>query len=128
MIRGEKGAVEKCPGSSRSVGLQDFLATRSSFGSAGRGPSDRQSMLGPRLRPKLHSILPGRAMPETSWPRCRSTDGVQGTRLKPSPSSIMANRPEAKFNRCRYTPATNLPTCTGREGNLVLEETRASAD
>lgn len=58
-------------------------------------------MLMARFREKSHAtrlpiIFPVRWLP--SW---RSSEGVQGTRLNPSPSSIMAKRPDARFTRWR---------------------------
>jgi len=54
----------------------------------------------PRLRPKLQSMVPpDRTTPGTCRPSWRSNDGVQGTRLNPSPSSIMAKRPDARMTR-----------------------------
>ena len=38
---------------------------------------------------------------DTWRPRCRSSDGLQGTKLNPSSSSIKAKRPEARSKRCR---------------------------
>lgn len=56
----------------------------------------------PRLRPNGQSMPPsGRATPEICRPMCRSTEGVHGTSLKPSPSSINAKRPEASAKRWR---------------------------
>ena len=47
------------------------------------------------MRPKLQSTPPStRARPETCLPRFRSNEGDQGTSWKPSPSSIMAKRPD----------------------------------
>src|SRR5262249_30200481 len=51
-------------------------------------------MPSPRDLANVHSIRPVRAIPTTSRPRCRSSDGVHGTRLNPSPSSITAKRPD----------------------------------
>src|SRR5216684_2982678 len=54
----------------------------------------------PRLRPKLHSMpLAGIMTPETCRPRCCSRAGRHGTSWNPSPSSIMANRPDASATR-----------------------------
>ena len=39
--------------------------------------------------------------PATCLPRFRSSDGDQGTSRNPSPSSIIAKRPEASIRRCR---------------------------
>jgi len=48
----------------------------------------------PSLRPSdQFTSPPGVETPEISRPICCSSAGRQGTRLKPSPSSIMANRP-----------------------------------
>jgi hypothetical protein len=48
----------------------------------------------PSLRPSdQFTSPPGVATPEIWRPICCSSAGRQGTRLKPSPSSIMANRP-----------------------------------
>jgi hypothetical protein len=59
-----------------------------------------------RLRPKLHSISPlSVATPATWRPRCRSSAGVHGTRAKPRPLSIMANRPGALSDPGRLTPS-----------------------
>jgi N-terminal domain of anti-restriction factor ArdC len=56
----------------------------------------------PRLRSKLHSIPPlSLATPATWRPRCRSSAGVHGTRAKPRPLSIIANRPEVNVRRWR---------------------------
>ena len=56
----------------------------------------------PRFRPRLHSTFPPGAMtPRTSRPSSFSSAGRHGTSWKPSPSSIMANRPEASVTRWR---------------------------
>ena len=48
----------------------------------------------PRLRPRdQFTSPPGKATPEMTRPTCCSSAGRHGTKLKPSPSSIMANRP-----------------------------------
>jgi hypothetical protein len=68
----------------------------------------------PCLRPKLHSMeAVERTILETGLPSWRSNEGVQGTRLNPSPSSIIAKRPEARSKRCRYVPATGSPSLAG---------------
>ena len=64
-------------------------------------PTAVQPIPRPRDLAKVHSIRPTRASPRTSRLRCRSNDGVHGTRLKPSPSSIIANRPDARSRRWR---------------------------
>src|SRR5260370_617042 len=54
----------------------------------------------PRLRPKFQSTPPAGIMtPETCRPRCCSRAGRHGTSWNPSPSSIMANRPDASVTR-----------------------------
>jgi hypothetical protein len=59
-------------------------------------------MPSPRLRPKLQSTLPpGVITPLTCLPSCSSNAGRQGTSWKPSPSSIIAKRPDASVTRCR---------------------------
>ena len=61
-----------------------------------------QPIVGPRARPKVHSMAPPeRTSPETCRPNCRSMDGDQGTSWKPSPSSSMAKRPEARVSLWR---------------------------
>ena len=68
------------------------------------GPPTTESSYSPipLFRPKLHSIPPpGDITPETCFPSSRSSDGDQGTRLKPRPSSIMAKRPDARFSLWR---------------------------
>jgi hypothetical protein len=58
-------------------------------------------LVGPRAHPKLHSILPIRATPETWRPRSCSSEGLHGTKLNLRPSSIMAKRLEARSRRRR---------------------------
>ena len=66
--------------------------------------------LSPRLGPNVHSTVPLRdKVPVTCFPKCRSSAGRHGTSWKPSPSSIMAKRPEERIRRRRYTPATCSP-------------------
>ena len=56
----------------------------------------------PRLRPKFHSTVPpGAIIPPTCLPNSFSRAGRHGTSWKPSPSSIIAKRPEASVTRCR---------------------------
>ncbi len=53
-----------------------------------------------RLRPRLHSIPPPfLAMPATCWPSFFSISRDQGTSWNPSPSSIMAKRPDDSIRR-----------------------------
>lgn len=70
-------------------------------GTAGLGLSAALQSSRPRLRSKFHSTPDSRTRPLTSSPRCRSRLGRQGTSWKPSPSSIMAKRPEARVMRFR---------------------------
>jgi hypothetical protein len=57
-------------------------------------------MPSPRFRPKLQSTPPARDItPATCLPSCCSKAGRQGTNWNPSPSSIMANRPDASVTR-----------------------------
>ena len=56
----------------------------------------------PRLRPRCQSTAPpGAVTPVTQWPSCCSNAGRQGTSRNPSPSSIIANRPDASVTRRR---------------------------
>lgn len=56
----------------------------------------------PRPRPNDQSMPPpGCMVPVTCCPRCGSSAGRQGTSWNPTPSSIMAKRPEASVTRSR---------------------------
>jgi hypothetical protein len=97
-----------------------FFALRDAYLSRSAGLSEESTseplrqIVSPCLRPKLHSMeAVERTIPETCLPSWRSNEGVQGTRLNPSPSSIIAKRPEARSSRCRYVPATGSPSLVG---------------
>jgi hypothetical protein len=81
--------------SASAKALQKALSEHSPS-SASQSDKARQ-ISSPRRRRKLHSIPPlPLATPATYRPRCRSSACVHGTRAKPRPLSIIANRPEGQ--------------------------------
>ena len=63
-------------------------------------PFESNQIPSPRFRPKRQSTVPREDMTPEIWrPSCCSSAGRQGTSRKPSPSSIIAKRPDESVTR-----------------------------